>query len=101
MIDTEFRIIGRVTSKSNMNSFFPKFVVTGENTYNMYNNPEEMDDLPPNTRVFEPKQGGLGVTRELMYVETNVKTYLFWVSASGAITWGDELITFQESITFN
>ena len=96
----KFRIRGKITTKSAMNSIFPKFVVNGS-SYDVYHTLVEMSSLPDNTRVFEPTVIGLGIDKELMYVVTSEKTYLFSLSiSSGDVVWGSEVITFQNNINF-
>lgn len=101
--DRDFRILGRVVTKSGINSIFPKFRIVSEEpfAYETYYSVNDILPLEDSALIFEPTKDGLGITREIMYVATSSRTYLFSVDAVGDITWGDETITFNYGVNFN
>lgn len=101
--DRAFRILGRVVTKDDINSLFPKFRILDDEpfTYETYYNIIELDGLDVSERLFEPTKPGLGIIREIMYVPTNLRTYLFSVPVTSELTWGSETVTFTAGVDFN
>lgn len=100
--DREFRIRGRITTQSDLNNFYPKFILDSEVPflYRTIFTSEEFDGIPLDERVYEPLYKGLGVTREIMYVKTGLRTFLFSVPVVQEILWGSKLVKFSDDINF-
>lgn len=100
--DREFRVRGRVTTQANLNGFYPKFIMESEVPflYRTIYTPEGFTGIPSEEKVYEPLYKGLGVTREIMYVKSGNRTFLFSVPVVQEILWGDELVTFDDEVNF-
>lgn len=100
--EQDARIKGRINLKAGANPFYPKFVVHTEKpfVYSTIHTKEDLDNYTDETVIYEPIRGGLGISRRVLYVPTSRKTYLFLMPLQQFISWGDNVITFSESITF-
>ena len=98
-------IKGRKTTFSATNSFYPKFLYLGENddgsVYLDYTSAEIPPTAQPTDVVYEPVEYGLGIVAENMVVPDIDKNIVFYYPIEEAITWGNEVITFNDPYNYD
>lgn len=99
MGDRETRVLGRKTVKDEINDVYPKFVLESEIPflYKTILDSSELDEFDGDHIVYEPLVRGLGLDREIMYVKSGERTFLFSFPVIQDIRWGSTFVKFSDN----